>query len=109
MPAWVKKEQELRKHFEESGLDYDATPKKITKAFLRRTALKVQAHHQKLFPVIIRDSTAPRQSVRSKQKKEKDSIDEVKKLENEFDKLFRQRLKIIKKQDELAERKNHFF
>ena len=109
MPALIKKEKDLRKKFDDSGLDYDAAPSKITKARLRATALKVKAHRQQLSSNVVgAHPTGPRQSIRIKQKKEKASVAEMKELENESEKLFKLRLKIIKKQDELAKRKIHF-
>lgn len=112
MPALIKKEMDLRKHFEDSGLDYDAAPSKITKQRLRATALKVKAHRQQLLSsndTVKAHPTGPRQSIRNKEKEEKASAAEMQKLEIEFDNLFRQRLKIIKNQDELAKSKNKFF
>lgn len=104
MPALIKKEQVLRKDFEDSGLDYDAAPARITRMFLRTSALKVQAHRQQFSPNVVKTCpSGPRKSNRNKQKDEEAPRAEQQKLENEINQLFKRRFKIIDEQNELAE------
>ena len=109
MPAYIKKEEKLKKHFEESGLEYDIVPRKITREYLREVAHKVQARRQQLSPNVAKARpTAERQSARIKQKKEEAPVAEVKKLKKQLKELFKQRLKIIEEHDKMVESKNHF-